>query len=868
MKAVFPYRYLRRQQGLSVATAWVVASCTLLAWCCLRLESPAWQRVLQRKSYWFPQINSERSRGLDPLRYVMQTFYLLMVQDAFKGWRYQVRRAWLAGRLRLQQALSSGRGFLQTRLGLKSASAALEVAPVQAGASWYLSLSLRQQRWLSWVLLGVALVLLLFSITQPLHPVAHLIFILVLWLIALAIRDIPGRFITLAMLVMTALIASRYLWWRYTATLKWDSALDLTFGLLLLAAETYAWLVLMLGYVQTSWPLQRKPARLPADVQLWPNVDVYIPTYNEPLPVVRTTLLAAQGLDWPQDKLNIYLLDDGKRAEFKHFAAEIGVGYITRPDNSYAKAGNLNHAMQQTSGEFIAIFDCDHIPVRSFLQLTLGWLVQDSKMALVQTPHHFLSPDPFERNLNLFRKRPNEGELFYGLVQAGNDTWNAAFFCGSCAVLRRSALESIGGFAVETVTEDAHTALRMHRQGWKSAYLGVPQAAGLATESLSSHIAQRIRWARGMVQIFRTDNPLLGKGLNLLQRLCYLNAMLHFLAGLPRIIFLLAPLAYLIFHAYIIYAPALMILLHVLPYMAHTALTGARLQGKHRGSFWSEVYETALAWHIARPTTVALFNPKKGKFNVTEKGGLMASDQFDWNIAKPYLLLAGLNLIGLGMAGYRLLYGPPAEIGTVIITSIWVLYNLLIIGAAVAVAAEVRQVRHSNRVEFKLPAILLVQGGFRYPATLRDYSDAGAGLELEQPLALASDAQVQLVLKRGTQEYSFPAQVRRSCGQDLGLSFSDLTQQQKIDLVQCTYARADAWLNWQHKTDTLGKPLQGLWEVLRTGMQGYQRLYAFLPTWLTRLLWPVTISIKLLAALLPQAPGSKATTSFSFVRSK
>jgi cellulose synthase (UDP-forming) len=150
---------------------------------------------------------------------------------------------------------------------------------------------------------------------------------------------------------------------------------------------------------------------------------------------------------------------------------------------------------------------------RSFLQLTVGWFLRDPKLALVQTPHHFLSPDPFERNLDTFRHQPNEGELFYGLVQDGNDMWNAAFFCGSCAVLRRSALDDIGGFAVETVTEDAHTALRLHRKGWNSAYVRIPQAAGLATESLSAHIGQRIRWARGMAQIFRTDNPLLGKGL-------------------------------------------------------------------------------------------------------------------------------------------------------------------------------------------------------------------------------------------------------------------------------------------------------------------------------------------------------------------
>src|SRR5690606_29982938 len=246
-----------------------------------------------------------------------------------------------------------------------------------------------------------------------------------------------------------------------------------------------------------------------------------------------------------------------------------------------------------------AIFDCDHIPSRSFLQLTVGWLVKDSKLALVQTPHHFYSPDPFERNLGDFRKKPNENLLFYGLIQDGNDMWDATFFCGSCAVLRRSAVESIGGFAVETVTEDAHTSLRLHRKGYTAAYIRIPQAAGLATESLSAHIGQRMRWARGLVQIFRLYNPLTGKGLNPVQRLCYGNVMLHFLSGIPRLVFMVAPLAYLFLHAYIIYAPATVLLLYVIPHLAHASLTNAHIQGVYRRTFWGEVYETVLAWYIA-----------------------------------------------------------------------------------------------------------------------------------------------------------------------------------------------------------------------------------------------------------------------------
>lgn len=518
-------------------------------------------------------------------------------------------------------------------------------------------------------LVGGLLALLL--TTQPFSLEAQAIFVVLLWGMALLVRRIPSYFSTLILMILSVTVSGRYIWWRYTSTVNFDVPLDALFSVILLIAETYSWLVLILGYIQTAMPLRRPPATLPADTSQWPVVDLMIPTYNEDLSVVAPTVYAALGIDWPKDKLRIHLLDDGRRESFREFAHEVGINYIIRANGKHAKAGNLNHALGKTDGELVAIFDCDHIPTRSFLQLTVGWFLKDPKLALVQTPHHFFSPDPFERNLGHYQKQPSENTLFYGLVQDGNDLWNAAFFCGSCAVLRRSAIESIGGFAVETVTEDAHTALRLHRKGYNSAYLRIPQAAGLATESLSAHIGQRIRWARGMVQIFRMDNPLTGKGLSIFQRICYSNAMLHFMAGIPRIIYLTAPLAFLFFHAYIVYASALAIMLYVLPHMAHAMITNSHMQGSYRRTFWGEIYETVLAWYIARPTTVALFAPKKGTFNVTAKGGLVEKQYFDWDISHPYIALALLNIAGLGFGIWRLIAGPADEIMTVLITMAW-----------------------------------------------------------------------------------------------------------------------------------------------------------------------------------------------------
>ena len=667
------------------------------------------------------------------------------------------------------------------------------------------------------------------------------------------------RSVSVIMVVTSLLMSTRYMYFRLTQTLHFNSSIEAILGMGLFLAEVYIWVMLLLNYLQTVWPLKRGIVPLPDDMSKWPTVDIYIPSYNEPLEVVRDTVLAAQCIDYPKDKMKIYLLDDGKRSEFAVFAADVGVGYITRNDNKHAKAGNLNHALTLTQGELICVFDCDHVATRVFLQATVGGLLKDPMLALVQTPHYFYSPDPFERNLSVGRNIPNEGMLFYGPIQQGNDNWNATFFCGSCAVIRREALAQIGGFAVETVTEDAHTSLRLHRRGYTSAYMRIPQAAGLATESLSAHIGQRIRWARGMVQIFRLDNPLFGKGLKLVQRVCYANAMLHFLSGIPRLIFLTAPLAFLLLHAYIIYAPALMIALFVLPHMIHASLTNSKIQGKYRHSFWSEIYETVLAWYIAPPTFVALINPHKGKFNVTAKGGLVEEEYVDWVISRPYIYLVLLNLVGVAVGIWRFMYGPENEILTVWVSIVWVFYNLIILGGAVAVSVESKQVRRSHRVEMSMPAAIAREDGHLFSCTVHDYSDGGLGIKINGDAQVLEGQNARLLLKRGQQEYAFPVRVARVNGSEVGLQLLPLTNQQHIDFVQCTFARADTWALWQDSFPE-DKPMESLLDILKLGFRGYRHLAEFSPPSVKVVFRALTSLVAWIASFVPRRPERAAPT--------
>ena len=829
----------------------------------------------------FPHVNFARLRLADAIRIPLQLIWLALLRPQQGNQVFSlatvIKTTWNdSRRLFIRVALSPITFWLylhRTSQPVQNSTTSQKVAGVSASKikySWLKSTSsawfeqiASNRLWVSPIVRGItftlAALLAGLAITTPFALTSQLVYLGCLWVVAMLLSRLTGKVPTLLLMMLSVIASTRYMWWRVSTTLNWDEPFDLFWGLGLIAAESYVWIILLMGYLQTAWPLRRALMKLPANQADWPTVDLFIPTYNEPLSVLKPTVFAAMGIDWPADKLNIYILDDGRRPAFREFAEQMQVGYLTRPDNAYAKAGNLNHALKKTNGEFVAIFDCDHIPTRGFLQMTMGWMVEDPKMALLQTPHHFFSPDPFERNLDVFRAMPNEGELFYGIVQDGNDLWNATFFCGSCAVIRRDPLEQVGGVAVETVTEDAHTALKIQRLGYKSAYLNVPLAAGLATESLSSHIGQRIRWARGMAQIFRLDNPFFGKGLSWAQRICYGNSMVHFFNGGPRLIFLTAPLAFLIFHAYVIYAPALMVLLFVLPHMAHASITNSRIQGKFRHSFWAEVYETVLAWYIVRPTAAALINPHKGKFNVTAKGGLVEERYFDWDISRSYIVMVGLNLIGITAGIARLIWGPADEISTTWLNLTWTLYNLLILGAAISVALEATQQRRSHRVAITMPALVHLPNGKIIQATTVDFSDGGSSLTLREPLQLAHDEAVSISLWRGNDEHCFAALVATCNDDNLRVRWDQHSLEQQKLLVQCTFARADTWVSWSDGRPT-DRPLAGLVEVLLVGLLGYRRMIAFASPSFVRIIRSITAVVDFTGSLLPRHPTPPAIT--------
>ena len=609
----------------------------------------------------------------------------------------------------------------------------------------------------------------------------------------------PGLRLGLAAIGVVA--SARYLWWRATQTLVFDTTLDAVASVALLGAEAYGLFILVGGFFQTVAWRERTPEPLPLDPDDLPTVDVFVTCYNEPIPVIRRTLVGAMAIDYPRKR--VYLLDDGRRADTRALAAEVGCDYLTRPDNRGAKAGNLNDALRRTHGQLVAVFDADHVPVEDFLENTVGFFLDDPKCALVQTPHHFYNPDPFERNLHAEGRTPPEQAFFYHRIQCGNDFWNSAFFCGSCAVLRRDALLGVGGIAQETVTEDAHTALKLHAAGWRSVYVDRPMAAGLATERLAFHIGQRIRWARGMTQILRVDTPFLKRGLTLAQRFNYTISAAHFLFGLPRLVFLLGPPAFLVFGVQVLHANLQEMVLFAAPHLLLSYTSAAVAHRNTRHSFWAEVYETAVAPTTAVVTTLAMFSPRHGKFNVTPKGAVTSDWEFDFRSTWPLMVILALTLVGMLMIPARLMViGTSWD--TVLLAGMWNLWNVFILFPAIAAANERPERRTQFRIECRGKAYVVASDGTRVAGDLVDLSEGG--ICFDAPRGLAPGTRVVMAIEaKHASVANLVGVVRkvRPIGDvaQLSVQFDAPTPAQVHGLIRVMFCAPDQWTRDLYRSD-------------------------------------------------------------------
>ncbi|MBP2299176.1 cellulose synthase (UDP-forming) [Azospirillum picis] len=623
---------------------------------------------------------------------------------------------------------------------------------------------------------------------------------------------------TLTVLLL-AFVTFRYFFWRLTGTLPpVDDPVNFIPGVTLFAAEAISFVLFLTSLFVIIDPIAREPSEPKGDPASWPSVDVFIPSYNEEPELLETTLAAAVCIDYPRDKLHVYLLDDGgtdqklahadpdlaaaakvRRETLTALCERLQVTYMTRPRNEHAKAGNINHAFKKTDGDLVLILDADHVPTVGILKATVGFFQQDSGLFLVQTPHFFVNPDPVEYNLGTFERMPSENEMFYYSIQPGLDRWNGSFFCGSAALLRRAALEEVGGFSGDTVTEDCETALELHSRGWRSVYLPRPLIAGLQPETFDSFIAQRSRWTQGMIQLFLLKNPLFKRGLSVPQRLCYLSTMLYWFFWFWRPIFLLSPLCYALFGLEIYRINLPDFACFVIPHVFAAAFLSQFLHGRMRWPLFSELYEYLQSFHVSRAALATLIRPRDPVFKVTAKGQSVEEDGFS-PLATPFILVTLLLMVGLAACAWRYSIYPEHR-AAILPVAVWNSLSLLLALGGLAVVYERKRVRRQERFTVDRSAELTFADGTSIDVTAADVSAGGVRLlvdprwrELlgrqEEPVLTIAATEAEAATTTGVRIYRVDM---RNGVLSVGTGFAPRDRQDIVEAARFVFGNSVGW---------------------------------------------------------------------------
>lgn len=540
-------------------------------------------------------------------------------------------------------------------------------------------------------------------------------------------------------MVLAAVFTLRYFYWRLFHTMNPAAKL---FFYAFIIAEGLSFLESALFYF-TAWSPTRysRPAPLRGR-----TVDVFIPTYNEPVDLLRETVLCAVNMRYPHKTC---ILDDGQRPEVRSLAEEFDCGYITREDRLHAKAGNLNNALHQTSGEFIVTLDADHIASPELIDECLGFFA-DPEVAVVQGTQDFYNLDSFQHLVN-WRTRAGwqQQELFFSVIQPGKDRYNAAFYCGSPGILRRSALEQIGGFPTGTITEDMHTSLRLQKKGWRVLYYNRTLARGLAPQTFTGFATQWQRWGEGAMQVLRQEKPLRSPDLNIPQKIHYFSSFYFYWMSWAKLFFVLTPVLSLLFGQFPLYTDPASYAGFFLPYFFVNLACSVLLQGGVRNFLLSEEFNL-LKMHVLMKSLGGLFERDK-KFKVTPKARAAAARATEMLL--PLLLVVALAaslVVGITRARHVPLWGYV--FWALAVNIAWAIVFLYMIGRVLLRSLGRQEQRSSYRfrAHLDIPMRLVYTDGkgerVEREHFARNLNRTGVSITLEEAIVPGTEVAIEMWL--------------------------------------------------------------------------------------------------------------------------
>lgn len=435
---------------------------------------------------------------------------------------------------------------------------------------------------------------------------------------------------------------------------------------LLFFGEIYH-IVMAVGFIYTVWPRNNSPISNHHSpiTKHQPSVAVFITVAGEPVELVEQTIKAAKNINYENKK--IYILNDGFAAKKKNWqeiefiAKRMGVKCITRKFKSGAKAGNINNGLKLTRSDLITVFDADMAPHRNFLTKLVPFF-SDGKIAFVQSPQFYKNAKVNKITAGAWEQQ----NFFFGPIMNGKNNLSSAFICGTNVVIRRKALEEVGGMFEKNIAEDFLTSLFIHQKKWKSIYIPEVLSEGLAPVDLLSYYNQQHRWARGSLEVLFNFNPLFSRRLTFGQRIQYLLSALFYLNGLIVLIDIVMPVLFLFFGLQPVAATTTSFAIYFFPYMFMCLYTLFITSGE--SLTFRAISFSQSSFMLQLSALISVFLRSKTKFSVTAKEARTGNFL---PLIYPHLLYSALAITSIIFAVIK--HGPTPAVVT---NAAWVLFNI------------------------------------------------------------------------------------------------------------------------------------------------------------------------------------------------
>ncbi|WP_423880683.1 glycosyltransferase family 2 protein [Clostridium pascui] len=564
-----------------------------------------------------------------------------------------------------------------------------------------------------------------------------------------------GKYKNRVWMVLNSVLTCVYLFWRIFYTIPTEYGLvSLIAGIALITVEVLGALEAAVHYFNMHKVENVPLPSVPLD--MYPDVDIFIATYSEPNDILLKTVNGCLYMDYPdKSKVHIYLCDDSRRPEVRKLAKDMGINYIDREDNKGAKAGNLNHAMLVTSSPLIVTLDADMIPKHDFLMKTVPYFVDAEvknnnrkeedkiKIGFVQTPQSFYNPDLFQFNLFSENRIPNEQDYFYKDIQVSRNKSNSVIYGGSNTVLSRAALDDIGGFYTQSITEDFATGILLQKKGYICYAVNEVLASGLSATDLNSLIQQRVRWARGVIATGKKMHIIFTPNLTLGQKINYMASIWYWYAPIKRLIYIMSPILFATFGYVVLKCTLLEVLIFWLPMYITSNISLKMLSGNIRTTKWTSIYETLMFPYMLFPVLLETFGITLKKFQVTKKGQVQNEKGKNIGYMIPFLVLIVLSIIGIINCICTIFDSGSLN---PIVVLFWLATNLFCLVMSLFFVQGREYMRKSERVNARIDCEIQDRFMSRICKT-KDFSETGISIILNDPVNIDDEHDVSIQLK-------------------------------------------------------------------------------------------------------------------------